>query len=304
MKILIVDDSRAMQTIVRRGIEQLGYDDMEIRNANNGKEALDIIRIWEPHLVLCDWHMPEMTGFELLTALNRQMLSVQIGFVTTETSETRKQEALAAGAKFFVQKPFDYKTLHEAVLPILQGSTEGEKALEDNQPLETTEEEPNHIALPNADTLNKILTHFSKAELLVEPTEKMVLKEYNFPCLLGLFEDPDTKKIRAVAIMDLNATCVLGACVTAIPNTRVREAIESRAVPKTILGNCNKHMAAFSTTLYDKHKLKKLNHRSINIMRRNVDTIEKLLAKPDDERIDVEVAVEGYGSGNLTIIAS
>jgi hypothetical protein len=39
-------------------------------------------------------------------------------------------------------------------------------------------------------------------------------------------------------------------------------------------------------------------------MRTNVDSIEKLLSKPDEERIDIEVAVQGYGSGNLTIVAS
>ena len=301
MKILIVDDSRAMQTIVRRGIEQLGYDDMQTRGADNGKEALDIIRTWEPDLVLSDWHMPEMTGLELLHALNRQMLSVKIGFVTTETSDARKIEALTAGAKFFVQKPFDYKTLHEAVLPIIQGSDEGQTALEHHQ---HHEDEPNHIALPNAETLHKTLSHFSKADLFLDTTDKMALKPYHFPCLLGLFEDIDTKKVRAVAIMDVNATCVLGAAVTAIHKDRVRQAIQQKAVPKAILGNCRKLMEAFSTSLYDKESLKKLKLRSINIIRTNVNSIEKLLAKPEEERIDVEVAVEGYGSGNLTVIAS
>ena len=301
MKILIVDDSHAMQTIVRRGIEQLGYDEMEMRSASDGKEALDLIRKWEPDLVLSDWHMPEMTGIELLKSLNRQMLSTQIGFVTTETSEKRKQEAISAGAKFFVQKPFNYKTLHEAVLPLLQGSAEAEKALEEEQ---APEEESAVVKLPDLDAFENILTHFSKSELLVDTTEPMALKDYHFPCLLGLFEDLDSEAICAVAIMDLPATCIIGACVTSIPENRVREAIENKAIPKAILANCNKIIEAMSISLYNEKTMKPLKLRSINIMRRQAESIQKLLAKPENERIDLEVAVQGYGNGNFSMITS
>jgi len=301
MKILIVDDSRAMQTIVRKGIEKLDYENMEIRNANNGKEALDIIRAWEPELILCDWHMPEMTGLELLHSLNRQMLSVQIGFVTTETSESRKIEALSAGAKFFVQKPFDYKTLHKAVLPIIQGSCTGENALEEKQP---EEHEPNHIALPNHETLNKTLASLSKVDLQAEKANDIQLMEHHFPCMVGLFEDTGNKKVRAVAILNLNGICILGSSLTAVPAERARKAIEDKAIPKQLINNCKVIMASFCSSLYDQESLKPLGLRSTNIMRENVDSIKNLLLKPADKRIDVEIAIRDYGSGNLTIVAS
>jgi len=66
MKILIVDDSRATQVIVRRVIEQLPYNSIAIANADNGKEGLEVIRTWEPDLIISDWHMPEMTVQESL----------------------------------------------------------------------------------------------------------------------------------------------------------------------------------------------------------------------------------------------
>ncbi len=301
MKVLIVDDSRAMQTIVRRGVEQLGYNNLEIRNANNGVEALDIIRNWEPTLVLCDWHMPEMNGLELLYALNREMLGIQIGFVTTETSEKRKIEALSAGAKFFVQKPFDYKTLHEAVLPILQGSSEGETALEEER---TEEYESNHVALPGYETINDVLTKLSKLTLYVELTEKIQLKGRHFPCLISLYEDAYTHRIRAVAIMDLNATCILGAAVTGIPKERVRNAIEAKAIPKVFITNCKTVMNTLSSSLYDEESMASLALRSMNIIRKNGESVEAVLQKPAEKRIDLEIAVEGYGSGNITIVAS
>jgi DNA-binding response OmpR family regulator len=301
MKVLIVDDSRAMQTIVRRGIEQLGYGDMEIRNANDGKEALDIIRTWEPDLVLSDWHMPEMSGLEMLHALNRQMLTAQVGFVTTETSEARKIEALSAGAKFFVQKPFTYKTLHEAVLPILQGSTEGEAALE-----ETASENKvlSHITLPSQEKVSQLLNHFSKISLNLASANPLLLKEKDFPCLLGLFEDQIEKRIRAVAILDLPATCILGACVTEIAEDRVHECIRQRAVPKAIMGNCQKLMQALALILHDEKKSTPLKLRSINIMRKKVESVEVLLQKPKEERIDLNVLIPKYGSGKLTIVIS
>lgn len=301
MKILIVDDSRAMQTIVRRGIEKLGYDNMETRNANNGKEALDIIRVWEPQLVLCDWHMPEMTGLELLHALNRQMLSVQIGFVTTETSESRKIEALSAGAKFFVQKPFDYKTLHEAVLPILQGSSEGENALEEEQP---EEHESNHIYLPDRATLSEIIVKLSRTKLIIKNAENLHLNDDHFPCLIGLFEDPDNHQVRAVAVMDIKGTCVLGAAVGAIAKQQVEHAIAEKAVPKQMINNCKKIMEAFSSSLYDMEDFKPLKLRSINIMRKNIESMEKLLLKPAEKRIDIHITSQDYGNGLLTLVAS
>lgn len=66
VRFLIVDDSKAMQTIVRRTLVAAGYTDHEFQYAYNGQEALEIITEWKPDIVLSDWHMPEMTGIELL----------------------------------------------------------------------------------------------------------------------------------------------------------------------------------------------------------------------------------------------
>ena len=52
MKILIVDDSKAMQQIVKRGLEKLGYDDLEIVLASSGVAALKLAKEWKPKLIL------------------------------------------------------------------------------------------------------------------------------------------------------------------------------------------------------------------------------------------------------------
>ena len=106
MKILIVDDSKAMRAIVRRHVTQAGFEDAEIVEAENGSLALTEIRSSRPDVVLSDWNMPEMTGIELLEALRAEGVDVPLGFVTSEGSSDFKDRAFDAGAAFMITKPF------------------------------------------------------------------------------------------------------------------------------------------------------------------------------------------------------
>ncbi|MFT5116935.1 MAG: CheY-like chemotaxis protein [Kiritimatiellia bacterium] len=305
MRILIVDDSRAMQTIVRRGIEQLGYDQLELKKANDGQEALDIVRVWEPDLVISDWHMPEMTGLELLKALTREMLDIKIGFVTTENSEKRIKEALDAGAVFIVQKPFDAKTLHEAVLPIIQGSTEGENALreqEQDQKVTTTLSE--HIQLPHINTLKDTLNALSKSPLDIQASHAMQLNKKHYPYLLGLYSDKDKKSVHAIAIADINAACILGALSGKISEELVHITLAKKAIPKGIMDNCQAVLRTLETTLKNTQKGHHLSLRSSNIMRKQNFNVEKLLRKNSENRLDIRITMENFGSGCLTLIVS
>ena len=106
MKILIVDDSRAMRAIVRRHVTEAGFTDAELTEAENGQEALDQVRADCPDIVLSDWNMPVMTGIELLEALRAEGNIVPLGFVTSESSDDFKERAFDAGASFMITKPF------------------------------------------------------------------------------------------------------------------------------------------------------------------------------------------------------
>jgi len=118
MKVLIVDDSRAMRMIVTRTLRQAGYGGAEIREAENGAQALEAIRADRPDLVLCDWNMPEMSGIELLSALNQQGLKIRFGFVTSEGTETMRERARQEGALFLIAKPFSAETFGTALTPV------------------------------------------------------------------------------------------------------------------------------------------------------------------------------------------
>jgi two-component system chemotaxis response regulator CheY len=115
MKILIVDDSKAMRMIVRRQLNEIGFAGAEYLEATNGVEGAAIVKEKEPDLVLSDWNMPEMSGIEMLESLNRDGVSVKLGFVTSESRDTYKERAIEAGALFLISKPFNADTFRRAL---------------------------------------------------------------------------------------------------------------------------------------------------------------------------------------------
>lgn len=119
MCILIVDDSKAMRLIVRKALRHAGYEGYSIEEASNGKEALERIQKADLDLILCDWNMPDMGGYELLSSLSDRDRQVPFGFVTSETTPEVRERALAAGARFLIGKPFDADTFKGILGPIL-----------------------------------------------------------------------------------------------------------------------------------------------------------------------------------------
>ena len=121
MRILIVDDSRAMRMMVKRVIGQVGLrGDVVMEEAANGREALEAITANPPDLVLSDWNMPEMTGIELLRALNDAGIRVPFGFVTSESTAEMREQAILAGSRFLIAKPFNAETFAEALATVVE----------------------------------------------------------------------------------------------------------------------------------------------------------------------------------------
>ena len=121
MKILIVDDSKAMRMIVTRTLRQAGYADHDYLEAENGAEGLATVLAQSPDLVLSDWNMPEMSGIEFLQALRAQGNQVRFGFVTSESTDSMRGLAAESGALFLIAKPFTADTFSEALAGVLVG---------------------------------------------------------------------------------------------------------------------------------------------------------------------------------------
>jgi two-component system chemotaxis response regulator CheY len=119
VKILVTDDSRVMRQIVIRTLRQAGYDDHEIIQAEDGRQALQLVGSEKPDLILSDWNMPEMTGIECLEALRASGSQVPFGFVTSEGSPEMREKAANAGALFLIAKPFTEESFREALVGVL-----------------------------------------------------------------------------------------------------------------------------------------------------------------------------------------
>ncbi len=120
MKILIVDDSKAMRMIVMRHLRQAGFGSHTLEEASNGVEALAAVTGAAPDLILCDWNMPEMNGLDFLKALRGRSMQVPFGFVTTESSPEMRQTAHSEGAAFLIAKPFTVETFETTLAPFLK----------------------------------------------------------------------------------------------------------------------------------------------------------------------------------------
>ena len=113
MKAFVIDDSRAVRTILRRLLTELGF---EAREAENGKDGLAALREgYRPDVALVDWNMPEMDGLEFIKTLRRdaRFRGVVVLMVTTETEPDQMLRALSAGADEYLMKPFQKEGLVE-----------------------------------------------------------------------------------------------------------------------------------------------------------------------------------------------
>ena len=111
MLALVIDDSRAMRTILRAMLHEASFETIE---AANGVEALAALEERpETALALLDWNMPVMDGFEFLTRVRSrpEFQSLRIVMVTTETESEQVTKALLAGADEYLMKPFGKEAL-------------------------------------------------------------------------------------------------------------------------------------------------------------------------------------------------
>jgi two-component system chemotaxis response regulator CheY len=114
MRAMVVDDSKAMRTVLVRMLNTCGYE--EIVEATNGVDAFRQIRQHgSPDVVLVDWNMPEMTGIEFVRRIRNSGLldDAAVVMVTSETAIEKVTEALESGADEYLMKPFTIDALLE-----------------------------------------------------------------------------------------------------------------------------------------------------------------------------------------------
>jgi two-component system chemotaxis response regulator CheY len=107
MLALVIDDSRAVRMIIGQILREIA---IEVIEAGNGVEALEQLKR-NPHieLLLVDWNMPQMNGFDFVRTVraDRAYDSVRILMVTSESQLEQVNKALNAGANEYLMKPFN-----------------------------------------------------------------------------------------------------------------------------------------------------------------------------------------------------
>lgn len=119
MPVLVVDDYRTMVRIIRNVLRQIGFS--HIDEAADGEEAWGKIRKSGYGLIISDWNMEPMSGFELLTTVRKDEAHKNTPFimVTAESKSENVAAAKEAGVSTYIVKPFNAATLRSRLKTVL-----------------------------------------------------------------------------------------------------------------------------------------------------------------------------------------
>ena len=108
-KILVVDDEAHIRMLIEQTLEELEDQGVEILTADNGMDALELIKSEKPKLVFLDVMMPKMNGFDVCRTVKRElgMDDVYIVMLTAKGQEFDRQRGNEVGANIYMTKPFD-----------------------------------------------------------------------------------------------------------------------------------------------------------------------------------------------------
>jgi two-component system, chemotaxis family, chemotaxis protein CheY len=117
--VLVVDDYQTMIRIIRNLLKQLGFDNVD--EAADGREALAKLKTKKYGLVISDWNMEPMTGYELLREVRADELLKATPFIMV-TAESKTENVIAAkkaGVNNYIVKPFNAQTLKAKIASVL-----------------------------------------------------------------------------------------------------------------------------------------------------------------------------------------
>lgn len=125
-RILIVEDSATMRSLIVSCLEELG-EPVKITEASSGFEALRYLPRDEFDLVVTDINMPDINGLELVSFVknNEKYQGIPLVIVSTEGSDRDRDKGLELGADAYLVKPFDPELLRQVVRDLLAGSNAG-----------------------------------------------------------------------------------------------------------------------------------------------------------------------------------
>lgn len=120
MRILSVDDSKTIRETVKSIVEVIG---IEVLEAEDGSEALDVLDKYNGNfdLILLDWEMPNVNGYEFLQKVkkDKRYRSIPVIMLTSVSQKEKMIDAIRAGAKQYITKPFSSEMLLTKIIQAL-----------------------------------------------------------------------------------------------------------------------------------------------------------------------------------------
>ena len=119
LQILVVEDQPTIRTILKTQLRGMGYK--EISEACDGESAFDILKKKAIDLIISDWNMPLMNGYELLKAVRADDILADTPFILTSgaISNSNINMALQLKVNQFILKPFTLATLEEKIAQVI-----------------------------------------------------------------------------------------------------------------------------------------------------------------------------------------
>jgi two-component system chemotaxis response regulator CheY len=124
VKVMVVDDSRIMRTMVINALKRLLLAEWEFIEAEDGQDAFEKFDPKEVDLILADWNMPRMSGIDFARKVraNKKNSHIPIVMITSEQTIGKMNEALGrAGANAYITKPFNDQELERKLTKLVDG---------------------------------------------------------------------------------------------------------------------------------------------------------------------------------------
>ena len=112
-RVLIVDDSLYMRTVIKDALAQAGYE--VVGQAGNGESAIDMALELDPDLITLDNILPDMLGLDVLNVLKEESLEAKVVMISAVGQESVVEEGIRRGASKYLVKPFTSEQLVDAV---------------------------------------------------------------------------------------------------------------------------------------------------------------------------------------------
>jgi CheY-like chemotaxis protein len=293
-RFVVVDDSRAIQAIIKRSIIAAGYGETDVVSVATGDAALGALEATLPDLLITDWHMPSMSGLELLqTVRQKHGTQLKVGLVTTEMNPELLRQARQSGAEFILHKPFHDSELRENIRRAV-GPPGGEV---DDTPASEESSSPDHTeALREllAATLGPI-----KFRLIPQPPAP--LNTLTSTLLLCLYVLPEVKAPHALGLMEISTVCMVGGGALGLPPAQVRPAIAAGVAPAAMIERASAFMGdAAAAVLRTPEGEVPLMQRG-TVVSRDLDRLQHALMNSRDKR-SFRLQIPGYGEGRLAFV--